>query len=106
MLNALENRIARAKARVDSDARRIAVHTREVLPAVDENLKLVQQAFALGDADITDVMLAREKLITSRREALDAYRDYFSALAELEAEVGAEVVAESDHAEHSERGTP
>lgn len=90
---ALENRIAQAKARVDSDAKRIALHTSAVLPAVDENLKLVQHAFALGDADITDVMLARERLITSRREALDAYRDYFTALAALEAEVGAEVMA-------------
>jgi cobalt-zinc-cadmium efflux system outer membrane protein len=98
VLAAFENRIAQAKARVDSDAQRIDLHTSAVLPAVDENLRLVQQAFALGDADITDVMLARERLITSRREALDAYRDYFSALAALEAEVGAEVIAA--HEEH------
>lgn len=98
VLAVLENRIAQAKARVDSDAQRIALHTSAVLPAVDENLRLVQQGFALGDSDITDVMLARERLITSRREALDAYRDYFSALAALEAEVGAEVIAA--HEEH------
>lgn len=96
VLAVLENRIAQAKARVDSDAQRITLHTSAVLPAVDENLRLVQHGFALGDADITDVMLARERLITSRREALDAYRDYFSALAALEAEVGAEVIAAHD----------
>ena len=99
VLLTLENRVARAKARVDSDAKRIALHTEEVLPAVDENLKLMQQAFALGDADITAVMLARERLIAARREALDAYRDYFTALAELEAEVGAEVTADDHTAE-------
>ncbi|OGQ10238.1 MAG: hypothetical protein A2138_15100 [Deltaproteobacteria bacterium RBG_16_71_12] len=93
----LENRIARAKARVDADAKRIELHVKEVLPSVDENLRLIQQAFALGDADITAVMLARERLIAERREALDAYRDYFAAVAELEAEVGAEVIA--DHPE-------
>lgn len=103
VLVTLENRIARAKTRVDSDARRIALHNDEVLPAVDENLKLMQQAFALGDADITGVMLARERLITARREALDAYRDYFTALAELEAEVGAEVTA---HEQDTEGSTP
>lgn len=90
----LETRIARAKVRVDSDAKRVVVHTTEVLPAVDENVRLIQTAFALGDADITAVMLARERLITARREALAAYRDYFTALAELEAEVGAEVIEE------------
>lgn len=89
----LENRVARAKARVDADAKRIALHTNEVLPAVEENLKLVQTGFTLGESDITDVMLARERLLTSRREALAAYRDYFTALADLEAEVGAEVGA-------------
>jgi cobalt-zinc-cadmium efflux system outer membrane protein len=99
VLVTLESRVARAKARVDSDAKRIALHTEEVLPAVDENLKLMQQAFALGDADITAVMLARERLIAARREALDAYRDYFTALAELEAEVGAEVTADDHQAE-------
>lgn len=99
LLQTLENRVARAKTRVDSDAKRIALHVTEVLPAVDENVKLIQQAFALGETDITAVMLARERLISSRREALDAYRDYFSALAELEAEVGAEVVADDAQGE-------
>ena len=95
LLATLEHRIARAKTRVDSDAERIALHVTQVLPAVDDNVKLIQQAFALGETDITAVMLARERLISSRREALDAYRDYFTALAELEAEVGAEVVDNS-----------
>ena len=58
-----------------------------------------QQLFAPGDADITAVMLARERLIAARREALDAYRDYFTALAELEAEVGAEVTTDDHTAE-------
>jgi cobalt-zinc-cadmium efflux system outer membrane protein len=101
VLAALENHIAQAKARVDSDAKRIELHTQQILPAVDENVRLMQQAFALGDADITAVMLARERLIAERREALDAYRDYFTALADLEAEVGAEVVAG-----HSEGNAP
>lgn len=96
----LENRIAKAKARVDSDAKRIALYTSEVLPAVDENVRLMQQAFALGDQDITAVMLARERLITARAEALAAYRDYFTALADLEAEVGAEVEAKHKHDEN------
>lgn len=94
LLLSLQNRIARAKAQVDADARRITLHVTEILPAVDENVRLIQKAFSLGETDITAVMLARERLITARREALDAYRDYFTALAELEAEVGAEVIEE------------
>lgn len=94
LVQTLENRIARAKARLDADAKRVALHMSEILPAADENVRLIQKAFSLGETDITAVMLARERLITARREALAAYRDYFDALAELEAEVGAEVIEE------------
>lgn len=91
-------RVAHAAARVDTAADRLEVYGSEILPAFEDNLDLLERAFELGEIEVLDVMVAQERFLTTQREALDAYEDYYQAVADLEATVGAELWPEESHA--------
>lgn len=105
--------LALAKTRVDGAAQRHALLTGSVVPTARENLALLRRTFELGDVDITSVMLGRERLLNAEREALDTWGAYSTALAELEAAIGADVFADTSHSPSSsaspidsDRGSP
>lgn len=87
----LRSRLERARSTVDAAARRAAIYGKEIVPTFGKNLELVEKAFDLGEIDITQVLVARERFLRSQEEALDAYDDYHRASGDLEAEVGAEL---------------
>lgn len=84
-------RLARAKSAVDAAARRVAAYGEEILPSFEENLRLIRRAYELGEIDILEVSVARERFLRTQTQALDAYADYFRAAAELESAVGADL---------------
>lgn len=93
----LDTRLARAAGAVDAAARRVAVYGQEILPTFEDNLRMLQRAYELGEIDILQVSVARERFLRIQRDALDAYADYFAAVAELEAVVGADVWPDERH---------
>lgn len=93
----LTARLARAKGAVDSAARRLAVYGAEILPTFEENLALIRRAYELGEIDILEVSVAQERFLRTQRDALDAYADYFRAVAQLEAAVGTDVWPDESH---------
>lgn len=98
---ALRARLARAATAVDADANRIAAYGTEILPAFEGNLKLLRRAFELGEVDLLQVLVARERLLSIQQDALTAHQDYYRDVAALEAEVGSEVWPD-DHHGHEE----
>ena len=99
----LRARLTRAAIAVDADANRIAAYGTEILPAFEGNLALLRRAFELGEVDLLQVLVARERLLRIQQDALTAHQDYYRDVAALEAEVGMEVWPD-EHDEHDEHG--
>ena len=96
----LRLQLTRSAGAVDAAAARIAAYGAEILPTLEGNLQLLQRAYELGEIDILQVAVARERFLRFQTDALDAYEDYFRAVAELEAAVGADLWPE-EHDEHN-----
>lgn len=91
LLRTLDARVARAAARVDAAATKVALYGEEIGPAFEKNMQILQRALALGEADLAQVSLANQRLAQVQGQALTAKTEYFQAVAELEALLGAEV---------------
>lgn len=88
--SALPARVRALASTADAAARRVALYRRDVLPRSRENLELLGRAFELGEIDALEVSGARARLLDVQRAALDAYSDYFRAMADLGSETGVE----------------
>lgn len=86
-------RVARVWTAVDAAARRIAIYGSKVLPTFERNLGMLERAFEAGKIDVLQVMVARGRFLQMQRQSLDAYEDYYRAVAALEAVVGSEIGA-------------
>jgi len=95
----LRARLTRAAIAIDADADRIAAYGTEILPAFEGNLALLRRAFELGEVDLLQVLVARERLLRIQQDALTAHQDYYRDVAALEAEVGVEVWPD-EHDDH------
>lgn len=95
-------RLARTKGAVDAAARRVAAYGEKILPRFEENLRLIRRAYELGEIDILEVSVARERFLRIQTAALDAYADYFRAAAELESAVGADLWPDEEHGAHEQ----
>ena len=90
---ALRSRIAEAHSALDFAARRVALFAAEVRPSLADSLALLQRAFDAGELPLLLVATARERFLRARGDALEAYADYYRALAELDFAMGAELPA-------------
>jgi cobalt-zinc-cadmium efflux system outer membrane protein len=99
----LDSRVRRAASAVSAAAARIRAYGAEIVPRFQENLDLLVRAFELGEVDVLDVLVARERFLEVQRAVLDAYRDYYEAVGSLEAEVGVELWPEDRHEPEVER---
>jgi cobalt-zinc-cadmium efflux system outer membrane protein len=100
----LQARLTRAAAAVDADGNRIAAYGTEILPAFEGNLSLLRRAFELGEVDLLQVLVARERLLRIQQDALTAHQDYYRDVAALEAEVGTEVWPDEHHEHRDDAG--
>lgn len=85
-------RVLRAASSLRGARDRVQIFIDEVLPGFETNLSLLEQAFAAGELDALDVATATRRLLEVQANALDAFAEYHAALAELEAQVGSEVI--------------
>lgn len=86
---ALAGRIARAHAELAAAAARVELFTSGVAPSLEQGLALIQRGFDAGELPLASVADARERLLEVQLSALEAYADYYRALAELESAAGA-----------------
>jgi cobalt-zinc-cadmium efflux system outer membrane protein len=59
-----------------------------IMPAVERNLTLAQQAYVAGQEDLTIYLQVQEDLLMTRLKILEFFRDYLVDRAELERQVG------------------
>jgi cobalt-zinc-cadmium efflux system outer membrane protein len=88
---ALRARLTSAHAELESATERLRLYLEAVQPRLEQSLVLLQRGFAAGEFSVLNVAVARERLLAAEREGLDAYADYYRALAELEFAAGAEL---------------
>lgn len=93
----LLNLIEQHRTAVAAAAAQVRTYGREILPTFEENLRLIQRAFELGEIDILQVSVARERFLRIQTDALDAYTDYFQAVADLEASIGTDLWPDEQH---------
>ncbi len=93
----LKSRIEQNWTAVTAAAARVRTYGSEILPRFEENLRLIQRAFELGEIDILQVSVARERFLRIQTDALVAYSDYFQAVADLEASIGADLWPDEHH---------
>lgn len=107
----LRMRIEAHRSEVLAAAAQVRTYGSEILPTFEENLRLIRRAFELGEIDILQVSVARERFLRIQADALGAYAHYFQAVAKLEGAIGADLWPEERH-EHStgvapgKEGTP
>ncbi len=63
-------------------------YVRQILPAQEQNVKLVEQAYRLGQLRLTEALLAQRDFIETRSAYLEAVGSYNTARAELQKAVG------------------
>ncbi|MGB1016098.1 MAG: TolC family protein [Nannocystaceae bacterium] len=84
----LSQRIRRAADALNTAAFRVSSYSREVVPKFEANMTLLERAYALGETNLLEVLVARERFLKIQTEALDAYGKYFEAVYELERHTG------------------
>lgn len=87
----LGNRIEQHRSAVAAAVQAVEIYGVEILPQFEENLRLIQRAFELGEIDVLQVSVARARFLNIRTDTLDAYSTYFQAFANLEASVGTDL---------------
>ncbi len=90
VLQSIEREVAAAHARLLAAEKAVTIYDKELIPQLTENLKLVQEAYRLGEAGILAVIEEQKKFIDVNDDYLAAYNSWNNAVAKLEAAVGIE----------------
>lgn len=93
----LRIKIEQHRSAVAAAALRVRTYGSTILPTFEENLTLLQRAFELGEIDILQVSVARERFLRLQTDALAAYRLYFRAVANLEGSLGTDLWPDERH---------
>lgn len=80
-----------AQARLASAEKTVNIYSKDIIPQVTENLKLVQEAYRMGEVGILAVIEEQKKFIEVNDGYLTALYNWNSAVAKLEAAVGVEL---------------
>lgn len=87
----ISREVEAAFARLSAAEKSLAIYARDIIPQLEENLKLVQEAYRLGEVGILTVIEEQKKFFEVNDGYLAALYNRQTALARLEAAVGAEL---------------
>ena len=90
----IEREVEAAHARLAAAEKAANIYAKEILPQLTENLKLVQEAYRLGEVGILAVIEEQKKFVEVNDAYLTALYNRNSAVAKLEAAVGVELKKE------------
>lgn len=93
----LEGQIVQARSEVVAASERVRSYGTEILPRFEENLVLLRRSFELGNIDLLELSVGRERFMQIQSDALVAQLDYFVALAALERVVGIDLWHDEAH---------
>jgi outer membrane protein, heavy metal efflux system len=84
----IEREVESAVARLTAAEKSLSIYTRDILPQLEENLKLVQEAYRLGEVGILTVIEEQKKFFEVNDGYLSALYNRQAALVKLESAVG------------------
>lgn len=84
-------RVAELHAALTSAIERAAAFESEILPRNAELLTLLERAYAVGELELGEAIVARERFVRVRLDALEAAQERLAARAELERLLGADL---------------
>ena len=87
----VEREVEAAFARLTTAEKSLSIYTRDIIPQLEENLKLVQEAYRLGEVGILTVIEEQKKFFEVNDGYLSALYNRQTALVKLEAVVGADL---------------
>ena len=86
-----EREVEAAFARLVTAERSVTIYARDIIPQLEENLKLVQEAYRLGEVGILTVIEEQKKFFEVNDAYLSAIYTRHTALVKLEAVVCADL---------------
>jgi cobalt-zinc-cadmium efflux system outer membrane protein len=86
----IEREVESAFARVAAAEKSLSIYTKDIIPQLEENLKLVQEAYRLGEVGILTVIEEQKKFFEVNDGYLSALYNRQSALVKLESAVGSD----------------
>jgi cobalt-zinc-cadmium efflux system outer membrane protein len=87
----VEREVEGAYARLTTAERSLLIYTKDIIPQLEENLKLVQEAYRLGEVGILTVIEEQKKFFEVNDSYLTALHDRQTALVKLESAVATEL---------------
>ncbi|HLB24964.1 MAG TPA: TolC family protein, partial [Nitrospirota bacterium] len=91
----LEGRIRKevdlACRRLELAKEALLVYSEIIIPQVDENLRLMQEAYRLGEVGILNIVEEQRKFVELNEKYISSRRDTAKAVAALESAIGAEL---------------
>lgn len=81
--------VAVAYRKYRAAAETLVIYSTQILPRAEENLRTVRSAYGFGDFSIFEVIAEQRRLTENVTGYNQSLRDYYAALAELEAAIGA-----------------
>ena len=85
---AIEREVESAFARLTTAEKSLSIYAKDIIPQLEENLKLVQEAYRLGEVGILTVIEEQKKFFEVNDGYLSALYSRQSALVKLESAVG------------------
>ncbi|WP_298433509.1 TolC family protein [Geobacter sp.] len=85
----VDREVEAAYSRLTTAEKALAIYGKEIIPQLEENLKLVQEAYRLGEVGILTVIEEQKKFFEVNDGYLAALYNHQTALVKLEAAVGA-----------------
>ena len=89
-----ERQVEAAYARLTTAEKTLAIYAKNIIPQLEENLKMVQEAYRLGEVGILAVIEEQKKFFEVNDSYLTALYNRQTALAKLEAAVGTDLSLE------------
>jgi cobalt-zinc-cadmium efflux system outer membrane protein len=90
----VEHEVEAAYARLKAAEKSLSIYARDIIPQLEENLKLVQEAYRLGEVGILSVIEEQKKFFEVNDGYLSALYNHQAALVKLESIVGADLKRE------------
>lgn len=91
----IEREVEAAYARLTAAEKSLSIYREEIIPQLEENLKLIQEAYKLGEVGILTVIEEVKKFSEVNEAYLTAQYDHQIALVKLDAATGADSATEA-----------
>jgi cobalt-zinc-cadmium efflux system outer membrane protein len=88
---AIAREVEAAWARLAATEKSLSIYAKDIIPQLEENLKLIQEAYSLGEVGILTVIEEQKKFFEVNDGYLTALYNRQTALVKLESAVGAEL---------------